>query len=178
MNCSLTNQSSSWQDFMNLDFKGPSPLTLVELYTDGACSGNPGPGGWACILKSGDHLKKLSGFEPETTNNRMELMAVIMGLESLKRNVQVTITTDSVYVMKAFTDGWLANWRRRGWKTADGKPVKNQDLWERLDKALQGHQSSWKWVKGHNGHDMNEECDALARLAIKENLAKGVRSRV
>jgi ribonuclease HI len=141
-------------------------VTEVELFTDGACSGNPGPGGWACILKSGTHIKKLHGGEPATTNNRMELMAVIQGLEALIRPVHLTIVTDSRYVMQAFTDGWLNNWKRRGWRTADGKDVKNQDLWMRLDKAMGQHQVKWQWVKGHSGHPMNEEADALARLAI------------
>lgn len=140
----------------------------VELYTDGACSGNPGPGGWAAILLSGPHQKKLYGYEAQTTNNRMELMAVIRGLEALKRPVSVHITTDSSYVMKAFTEGWLKNWKVRKWMTAERKPVKNQDLWIRLDAALSPHQVTWEWVKGHSGHPMNEECDALARLAISE----------
>jgi ribonuclease HI len=148
-------------------------MTEVELFTDGACSGNPGPGGWACILKSGDQVKKLQGAEPETTNNRMELMAVIQGLEALKRPVQCLITTDSRYVMHAFTEGWLVNWKRRGWRTADGKPVKNQDLWERLDAALAPHNVRWQWVRGHSGHPLNEEVDALARLAIDQWRAEG-----
>ncbi len=142
----------------------------VELYTDGACSGNPGPGGWACILRSGTKVKKLYGFEPATTNNRMELMAVIQGLEALTRPVKLLITTDSKYVMQAFTDGWLKNWKRRSWRTADGKAVKNQDLWERIDAAMGVHQVMWEWVKGHSGHPFNEEADALARLAIRESL--------
>ena len=146
-------------------------MPIVELYTDGACSGNPGPGGWACILKFGDVVKKMYGYEEATTNNRMELLAVICGLEALTRPVQVEITTDSTYVMKAFTENWLKNWKNRAWKTANGEPVKNKDLWLRLDLALQPHQPSWRWVKGHNGHEFNEECDALARLAIKEKRA-------
>ena len=149
----------------------------VELYTDGACSGNPGPGGWACILKYGEKVKKLQGAESATTNNRMELMAVIMGLEALKKPVRIRITTDSRYVMQAFTDGWLANWKRRGWRTADGKAVKNQDLWLRLDAAMGGHTVDWEWVKGHNGHPFNEEADALARLAIREFASEGGAAR-
>lgn len=140
----------------------------VELYTDGACSGNPGPGGWAYILKYGESVRKDSGYDPSTTNNRMEILAVIMGLEALTRSVRVLITTDSQYVKNAFTSGWIDGWKKNGWKTAKNEPVKNQDLWTRLEAAVIRHQIDWHWVKGHNGHPFNEECDALARLAIKE----------
>lgn len=137
----------------------------VTLFTDGACSGNPGPGGWGAILRYGEHEKELSGGEANTTNNRMEMMAVINGLESLKRDCEVLIVTDSKYVMQGIME-WLPGWKRRGWKTADNKPVKNQDLWERLDAALATHKVKWEWVKGHDGHIENERADALARAAI------------
>ncbi|WP_119165198.1 ribonuclease HI [Algihabitans albus] len=137
----------------------------VELFTDGACSGNPGPGGWGAILRWNGHERELAGGEAETTNNRMEMLAAIHGLEALKRPSAVVLTTDSQYVMKGITE-WLPGWKRRGWKTAAKKPVKNQDLWERLDAALQRHRVEWKWVKGHSGHDENERVDALARAQI------------
>ncbi len=139
----------------------------VEIYTDGACSGNPGPGGWGALLRYGGREKKLSGAEANTTNNRMELMAAIRALESLKRPCKVTLFTDSVYVQKGISE-WLANWKRRGWKTADKKPVKNADLWRRLDAATQGHDIRWRWVRGHSGHPENELVDALAREAIQK----------
>ena len=137
----------------------------VELFTDGACSGNPGPGGWGAILRWNGHERELAGGEAETTNNRMEMLAAIHGLEALKRPSEVVLTTDSQYVMKGITD-WLPGWKRRGWKTAAKKPVKNQDLWQRLDTALQHHRVEWKWVRGHSGHDENERVDALARAQI------------
>ncbi len=137
----------------------------IELYTDGACSGNPGPGGWGAILLWGTHRKELSGGSAETTNNRMELMAVIRGIEALNRVSKVNIHTDSTYVMKGMTE-WIADWKRRGWKTAAKKPVKNVDLWQRLDKALIDHHVKWRWVKGHSGVPENERADELARLAI------------
>lgn len=138
------------------------------LFTDGACSGNPGPGGWAALLRYGERERELSGGEPATTNNRMELLAVIHGLEALKRPMRVRIYTDSQYVMKGMTE-WLAAWKRRGWKTADRQPVKNVDLWQRLEAALNPHQAEWEWVRGHSGHPENERVDVLARAAIRRN---------
>ena len=137
----------------------------VEIYTDGACSGNPGPGGWGAILVHGDTEKELSGFEADTTNNRMEMMAAIKALEALKTPCDVAIYTDSTYVMKGMTE-WLASWKKRGWKTADKKPVKNADLWQELEKAVLRHDVRWHWVRGHDGHVMNERADMLARNAI------------
>lgn len=138
----------------------------VEIWTDGACSGNPGPGGWGAVLRWGGHEKELSGGEPTTTNNRMEMMAAIAALESLKRPVAVDLYTDSVYVRSGITT-WLADWKRRGWRTADKKPVKNLELWHRLDAAAARHKVRWHWVKGHAGHPENERADALARAAIR-----------
>jgi ribonuclease HI len=138
----------------------------IEIFTDGACSGNPGPGGWGAILRYRGHEKELSGGEPETTNNRMEMLAAIMALEALKRPSDVDLTTDSTYLRDGVTK-WLASWKRRGWKTADKKPVKNRDLWERLERAMAPHQVAWHWIRGHSGHDENERCDALARAAIE-----------
>ncbi len=140
-------------------------MSRVELYTDGACSGNPGPGGWGALLLWGEHRKELSGGEADTTNNRMELQAVIEGVRALKRRVPVTIYTDSVYVMKGITE-WIVNWKARGWKTAAKQPVKNEDLWRELDAVLDGHDVEWKWVKGHSGNPGNEAADALARAGI------------
>jgi len=139
----------------------------VEIYTDGACRGNPGPGGWGVVLRYGKHEKELYGGESQTTNNRMELMAAIMGLESLKRPCSVELTTDSVYVRSGITE-WLPNWKKRGWKTSARKPVKNIDLWQRLDEAVQAHKVSWHWVKGHSGHPENERADQLANRGIDE----------
>jgi ribonuclease HI len=137
----------------------------VDLFTDGACSGNPGPGGWAALLRYGRHEKEISGGEPLTTNNRMELKAVIEGLAALKPPCAVNIHTDSEYVLKGVTQ-YLENWKAKGWKTADRKPVKNQDLWEVLDAGLKPHRVKWTWVRGHSGHAENERVDALARAAI------------
>jgi ribonuclease HI len=134
---------------------------VVEIFTDGACKGNPGPGGWGAILRYGSKEKELSGSDPATTNNRMELMAAIMALESLTRRSVVRLHTDSVYVLRGITD-WLPGWKRNGWKTKDRKPVKNVDLWQRLDEANAGHDVEWIWVKGHAGHPENERADALA----------------
>ena len=139
----------------------------VEIYTDGACSGNPGPGGWGAILRYDGHEKELSGGEAQTTNNRMELMAAIASLESLKRECKVDLYTDSSYVRDGIMK-WLHAWKRKGWKTADNKPVKNQDLWERLDAAVSKHDVTFHWVKGHAGHPENERADKLARIAIKK----------
>ena len=136
-------------------------LPHVEIATDGACKGNPGPGGWGVVLRFGTVEKDLAGGEPGTTNNRMELMAAIMGLEALKRPSRVTLSTDSRYVMDGLTK-WIHGWLRNGWKTADRKPVKNADLWQRLLSAAQPHQIKWTWVKGHDGHPDNERADKLA----------------
>ncbi|MFZ9012692.1 MAG: ribonuclease HI [Alphaproteobacteria bacterium] len=137
----------------------------VEIFTDGACSGNPGPGGWGAILRYKSTEKELSGGEPLTTNNRMELMAAIIALETLNRPSTVKLSTDSVYVRDGITK-WLPNWKRNGWKTAAKKPVKNDDLWQRLDIAQAPHSIEWIWIKGHAGHVENERCDELARAAI------------
>ena len=144
--------------------------TVVEMYTDGACRGNPGPGGWGVLLRYNGTEKELYGGERETTNNRMELMAAISGMESLKRPCAVLLTTDSQYVMKGITE-WMQNWKQRGWKTSDKKPVKNVDLWQRLDSVLNQHDVKWQWVRGHTGHPENERADALANRAIDELLA-------
>ena len=141
--------------------------STVEIYTDGACRGNPGPGGWGVLLVAGRHRKTLHGGEPETTNNRMELTAAIKALNALKRPSQVVLHTDSKYVMHGITE-WMENWKKRDWKTASRKPVKNQDLWVALDEAIQRHDIKWVWVKGHSGHDGNEEADALANRGIDE----------
>ena len=140
-------------------------MKKVTMYTDGACSGNPGPGGWGVILTSAGVEKEMFGGEPETTNNRMEMMAVIAGAEALKQNCAVSIYTDSTYVMKGMTE-WVAGWKKRGWKTASKQPVKNVDLWQRLEKALEPHEVSWNWVKGHSGDAGNERADELARMGI------------
>ena len=141
----------------------------VEIFTDGACRGNPGPGGWGVLLRFQGKEKTLYGGELETTNNRMELTAAIIGLESLNKPYSVTLTTDSKYVMNGITD-WIKNWKKRGWKTAAKKPVKNEDLWRRLDKACSQHEINWQWVKGHSGHRENELVDALANQGIDELL--------
>ena len=138
----------------------------VEVHTDGACLGNPGPGGWAALLRWREVERELSGGEPDTTNNRMELMAAIAALEALREPCDVILTTDSQYVRQGILD-WLANWIRRGWKTAGGDPVKNRDLWERLQAAAAPHAVDWRWVKGHNGHPENERVDQLARIAAE-----------
>jgi ribonuclease HI len=150
-------------------------MASIELYTDGACSGNPGPGGWGCVLLAGKHARRMSGYEPDTTNNRMELTAVIKGLSALLRPSEVLVTTDSTYVKNAFTEGWLDAWQSKGWKTKTGKPVKNQDLWLELSRLRRVHALSWQWVEGHSGHPQNELCDTLAREAIK--FRKGVDER-
>jgi len=143
----------------------------VEIFTDGACRGNPGPGGWGVLLRFQGKEKTLYGGELETTNNRMELTAAIIGLESLNKPYSVTLTTDSKYVMNGITD-WIKNWKKRGWKTAAKKPVKNEDLWRRLDKACSQHEINWQWVKGHSGHRENELVDALANQGIDELLSQ------
>ncbi|MFZ0695365.1 MAG: ribonuclease HI [Alphaproteobacteria bacterium] len=138
---------------------------IVEIFTDGACSGNPGPGGWGAILRYNGTEKELSGGEAQTTNNRMELMAAIAALEALKRDVKVNLYTDSQYLRDGITR-WIHDWKARGWKTADKKPVKNIDLWQRLEIALAGHEIGWHWIRGHSGHPENERADELARTAI------------
>ncbi|RSB44508.1 MULTISPECIES: ribonuclease HI [Brevundimonas] len=140
----------------------------VIIHTDGACKGNPGPGGWGAILQTGGgHEKELWGGEPLTTNNRMEMMAAIMALEALKRPCRVDLHTDSKYVMQGVTE-WMRGWKARGWKTADKKPVKNEDLWRRLDEARNRHEVKWHWVKGHAGHALNERADGLANRGVTE----------
>ena len=144
---------------------------LVEIFTDGACRGNPGPGGWAALLRLGDNERLVSGAERETTNNRMELMAAIEGLAALSRASNVRLTTDSQYVRQGITS-WLAGWKRNGWKTAQKKPVKNQDLWQKLDREAAKHEVDWRWVKGHSGHVDNERVDQEANNAIDRMLAR------
>jgi ribonuclease HI len=142
-----------------------SSAKLIELFTDGACKGNPGPGGWGVLLRYGDTEKELCGGEKSTTNNRMEMLAVISGLEALTKPGNVRIVTDSQYVLKGITE-WMVGWKARGWKTAAKQPVKNVDLWQRLDAALASHKVEWKWVKGHAGHAENERADQLANKGI------------
>jgi ribonuclease HI len=144
----------------------------VRAFTDGACSGNPGPGGWGAILQFGDHEKELQGGEPHTTNNRMELMAAIAAIEALKRRCAIDLHTDSKYVHDGISK-WIRGWKRNGWKTADKKPVKNTDLWQRLDAAVAQHDVHWHWVKGHAGHELNERADRLAVDAIAKMRAGG-----
>lgn len=139
----------------------------VHLFTDGACKGNPGPGGWGVLMRYGAHEKELWGGEGHTTNNRMELMAAIEGLKALTRPCEVVLTTDSQYVKQGI-NSWLAGWKRNGWRTADKKPVKNQDLWQQLDEQCQRHQVEWRWVKGHAGHAENERADILANRGVAE----------
>ncbi len=147
--------------------EGSNGSERVEVFTDGACSGNPGPGGWGAVMRWRGNEKELNGGEAATTNNRMELMAAIMALEALKRPMAVSITTDSVYVRDGITK-WIHGWRRNGWKTASKKPVKNAELWQRLEKAAAPHDVEWHWVKGHAGHPENERADALARAGVQE----------
>lgn len=147
-------------------------MTVVDIFTDGACSGNPGPGGWGAILRAGGREKELSGGEAETTNNRMELMAAIAALEALRRPSRVRLHTDSRYLRDGITS-WIVRWKRNGWKTADRKPVKNVDLWRRLDTLVETHTVEWHWVRGHAGHPENERADALARNAIAAIRAAG-----
>ncbi len=139
----------------------------VEIFTDGACSGNPGPGGWGALLRYNGREKELFGGERHTTNNRMEMMAAIMALESLKRPVKAVLSTDSSYLKNGITK-WLPGWKAKKWRTADNKPVKNVDLWQRLEKAIERHEVQWRWVKGHAGHAENERVDALARQGVKK----------
>ena len=148
---------------MTTDMSAPS----VTLHTDGACLGNPGPGGWAAILQWGEHESVLSGGLADTTNNQMELMAVIMGLEALKRPVSITVVSDSRYVLNGIQN-WIAGWKRNGWKNAKKQPVANQELWRRLDAVTQSHQIEWQWIKGHAGHPLNERCDELASAEARQ----------
>ena len=141
-------------------------IPQVTIYTDGACSGNPGPGGWGAVLISGGHERDIFGGEGHTTNNRMEMMAAIQALDALTKPCKVELHTDSQYLRQGITE-WLAGWKARGWKTADKKPVKNEDLWRRLDEARARHEVAWRWVKGHAGHPLNERADALARQGVK-----------
>ena len=142
-------------------------MKTVEIFTDGACRGNPGPGGWGALLRYGDNERSLCGGEHETTNNRMELMAVIKGLLALQRSCEVTVTSDSTYVLKGIQE-WMPNWKKKGWKTASKKPVKNVDLWQQLDELVELHTIDWQWVKGHSGHAENEIADQLANRGIDE----------
>jgi ribonuclease HI len=142
-------------------------MKTVEIFTDGACRGNPGPGGWGALLRYGDNERSLCGGEHETTNNRMELMAVIKGLSALQRPCEVKITSDSTYVLKGIQE-WMPNWKKKGWKTASKKPVKNVDLWQQLDQLVEMHSIDWQWVKGHSGHAENEIADQLANRGIDE----------
>jgi ribonuclease HI len=169
------DDSSVWGGGDDIYIDLPSPVhakttqmknkDIIHLYTDGACSGNPGPGGWGALLRWNGHEKELSGGDPQTTNNRMEMTAVIEGLNAIKKPGPVHIFTDSKYVMQGVTE-WMQGWKARGWKTADKKPVKNQDLWEALDSAIRRHDVRFTWVKGHNGHEENERVDKLAVQAI------------
>jgi ribonuclease HI len=147
-------------------------MTSVEIYTDGACRGNPGPGGWAALLVAGSERKEVMGAEAATTNNRMELRAAIGGLKALKRRCAVKLYTDSKYVLQGATE-WMPNWKARGWRTASREPVKNQDLWQELDLAVAAQDIEWIWVKGHSGHEGNEYVDQLANVAIDRMLAQG-----
>jgi ribonuclease HI len=142
-------------------------MISVEIFTDGACRGNPGPGGWGVLMRSGNEEKSLCGGESETTNNRMELTAVIEGLMALKRPCEVKVTSDSTYVLKGVQE-WMPNWKKRGWKTASKQPVKNVDLWQKLDAVIGEHKIDWRWVKGHSGHRENEIADQLANRGIDE----------
>ncbi|PAU87352.1 ribonuclease HI [Pseudomonas sp. WN033] len=147
----------------------------IEIFTDGACKGNPGPGGWGVLLRWGEHEKTLCGGEPDTTNNRMELVAAIQGLQALKKTSQVILTTDSEYVMKGIRE-WMPNWKKRGWKTSSRQPVKNADLWQQLDALVAQHQVEWRWVRGHSGHRENEIADALANQGVEQVLKARGRS--
>lgn len=142
-------------------------MKKVEIFTDGACKGNPGPGGWGAVLRSGGHEKELYGGEKHTTNNRMEMTAAIEALAALNQTCDVTLTTDSEYLRKGITE-WLAGWKRKGWKTASRQPVKNADLWQQLDALVSKHRIEWKWVKGHSGHPENERADQLANRGVEE----------
>lgn len=146
-------------------------MSIVEVFTDGACRGNPGPGGWGAVLRYNGREKDIYGGEAQTTNNRMELMAAIKALESLRRPCRVVLTTDSQYLRKGITE-WMPSWKRRGWRTADKKPVKNVELWQRLDELAQRHDVDWRWVRGHSGHAENERADVLANRGVDEVLER------
>jgi ribonuclease HI len=150
-------------------------MSEVTIYTDGACLGNPGRGGWAALLISGKHQKEISGSEPHTTNNRMELMAAIAALQQLKKPCSITLYTDSTYVMKGMSE-WVEGWIKKGWKTADKKPIKNQDLWLELWEQKNKHNISWHWVKGHSNHPLNDKADELARRGIREKNSTPIKS--
>ena len=153
---------------LDVDFLMTKNSNLVQIFTDGACKGNPGPGGWGAIMKYGDHVKELNGYSAETTNNIMELTAVIEALKSLTRPCAIILTTDSNYVKDGITQ-WIHNWKKKGWKTANKKPVKNKECWLQLDVEVQRHQIEWKWVRGHSGHPENERADELANEAVEDN---------
>ena len=153
---------------LDVDFLMTKNSNLVQIFTDGACKGNPGPGGWGAIMKYGDHVKELNGYSAETTNNIMELTAVIEALKSLTRPCAIILTTDSNYVKDGITQ-WIHNWKKKGWKTANKKTVKNKECWLQLDVEVQRHQIEWKWVKGHSGHPENERADELANHAVENN---------
>ena len=154
---------------MDVDFLMTKNSNLVQIFTDGACKGNPGPGGWGAIMKYGDHVKELNGYSAETTNNIMELTAVIEALKSLTRPCKIILTTDSNYVKNGITE-WIHNWKKKGWKTANKKPVKNKEFWQQLDEEVKRHTIEWKWVKGHSGHPENERADELANEAVEANI--------
>ena len=163
----MPSSNESWSLFQPDEPPPPQgPLKKVQLITDGACIGNPGPGGWACILRYGDHKKELYGSDKETTNNRMELTAAIQGLRALKQPCEVEVVTDSQYVMNGITT-WIDNWKRKGWMTATKKPVVNQDLWRELDEQNRRHRTVWTWTKGHATHGDNNRCDELATMAAR-----------
>ena len=155
---------------LELSIEGVGVSQVVNIYTDGACKGNPGPGGWGAYLQFGEHKKDMFGGEMETTNNRMEVLAAIEALEALSRPCKINLTTDSEYLRRGVLE-WMENWKKRGWLTAAKKPVKNKDLWERLDKAIVNHDISWHWVKGHSGHPGNEKADQLANKGVDLVLA-------
>jgi ribonuclease HI len=152
-------------------------MSQVFLYTDGACQGNPGPGGWAAILIWNEKEKVVSGFSENTTNNKMEMTAIIEGMKVLKKSCNVKIITDSQYVMHGFTKNWISTWQKNNWKTSKKEPVKNQDLWMELYRLTKTHNTSWEWVKGHSGNAYNERCDAYAKKAIEEHIKLGTKAQ-
>ena len=164
----MTDDKTSPPSTLSGEAPTRKPLPKVTIYTDGACRGNPGPGGWGAIMQSGDHQKALNGFEADTTNNRMELMAAIMALKALTRACDVALWTDSQYLRKGITE-WIHSWQKRGWKTASRQPVKNAELWQALLAQTRRHRIDWHWVKGHSGHPGNERADELANAAIDDH---------
>lgn len=146
-------------------------MKKIRLITDGSCLGNPGPGGWACILKYNEHIKEMYGYEPQTTNNRMELTAAVRGLRALKEPCEVTVVTDSEYVKNGITK-WVVGWKRNGWKTSNKEPVKNKELWEELDRETARHKAQWQWTKGHADDEENNRCDELAQAAARQQIQK------